>query len=242
MQLLATIASFRLFRFGLLFFLGAPRPRVRLGFLEPSLLFGRSCGGLLGGLARFLFGIDSRLLFLEALLFLAPRRGFLLLLETLLLELCCLDALFFLAPLAVQLGLLFLGLLLENVTLDIRALLADFDIHGARTPLRARKPQLRLRLALQGNATRRRGIGGIARLPVAAPQMGQQFEFCVFANRIVRATDLDASLVKLSYQLVDRYFQYFSKLCNCHISHVLTPRHSALRPAPLPQTSAHAPS
>jgi hypothetical protein len=47
---------------------------------------------------------------------------------------------------------------------------------------------------------------------MSAPQMRQKLKLRVIADRVVRAIDLDASLIKLQQQLVDRYLQYLGKL------------------------------
>src|SRR5690606_20396905 len=117
----------------------------------PCLLLG---GGAGGSLARLLLGLLSGLVFL-ALVFLGPLLLFLLRAQALLLAPLGLEALLLLASLAVELGLLFLRLLLEHVALDVGALAAHFHVDGARAPLCAGQPELRLRLAFQRDAARR---------------------------------------------------------------------------------------
>ncbi len=135
------LAGLRRRRFAL-----ALRHLARLNFGDaPRLLFG-------GALAVFLIAAPPALLFLalavqalllQALVFRALERGLRLLLGL---------------ALPVDLFLLVARLILEHLALDVGALAAHFDIHGARAALGARELQLRLRLAAQRDFARR-GIG-----------------------------------------------------------------------------------
>ncbi len=225
MEFLAAITGLGALRLALVLFfflfLRAPSTSVVFGFLESRLLLGFRRRGLLGCLAGLLLRVDPRLLLLLALLFLAAGRCFLFGNQAFLLELLRLDALFFLAALAIELFLLLLRLLLEHVALDVGALATHLDVNGARTPLGTRQPELGLRLALQRDTPRRSVARRRVLLPVAATQKRQQLELGVLADRVFRAADLDTGLIELRKQLLNRYLQYLGKLCNCDICHTL---------------------
>jgi hypothetical protein len=54
---------------------------------------------------------------------------------------------------------------------------------------------------------------------VSAPQVREQLHLRVVADAIVGALDLDAGLIELHEQPVDRYLQYFGKLGDSYFSH-----------------------
>src|SRR5690606_25747260 len=108
--------------------------------------FGLFARTLLGKLAGLLGLLLPELLFFDT----APVLG----LEPLVLASLGFGALGFrargslgLAPLRFDVFLLLPGLLLQHVALDVRALAAHLDVHGARAALGARELQLALRLA-----------------------------------------------------------------------------------------------
>ncbi|MEZ5459609.1 MAG: hypothetical protein R3E65_09985 [Steroidobacteraceae bacterium] len=124
---------------------------------------------VLGGAARLRLFLDAPpVLGLDALGFAPLGLGTLALRLGLLLDF---------ALLGVDLVLLRLDLLLEHFALDVGPLDAHFDVDGPRASRATREFQLALRLALQRDLAR--GAAGGPRLlglPVAAPQMRQQFE------------------------------------------------------------------
>ncbi len=118
----------------------------------------------------------------------------------------------------VDLLLLMPRLVLEHFALDVGALAAHFDVDGARTPLRARQLQLRLRFAAQGDLARRR-IHLRVVVTVAAPQMRQQLVLRILADHILCAVDLDPGLIELLQQPVHRDFQHLGELSDGNICH-----------------------
>ena len=118
-----------------------------------------------------------------------------------------------LAPLLIDLVLLLARLLLEHVALDVGALLAHLDVDRARAALGARELELALRLALQRDLARR-GIALALAAAVAAAQVRQQLELGIVADAVVGAVDLDAGLIELHEQPVDRHLQDLGKLGN----------------------------
>src|SRR5690606_6236641 len=127
-------------------------------------------------------------------------------------------ALGFLAPtVSVELFLLLARLLLEHVALDVRALAAYFHVDRAGASLAAGKAQLALGLALQRDTSRRRG--GRVLAAVRAPQVSEQLELRVLADLVLSAGDLDACLVELHQQALDRHFQHFGKLRDRYFRH-----------------------
>ena len=165
----------------------------------------------------FLQALAVETLLLEPLMLGALQRGLCLLLRL---------------ALAVQFLLLMARLILEHLALDVGALAAHLDIHGARAALRARELQLRLRFAAQGDLARR-GIDVPVIAAVAAPQMGEQLMLRILADHVLRAVDLDPRLIELLQQPIDRYFQDLGELRDRYICHTAAPK-----PFPLPQTSA----
>ena len=114
-----------------------------------------------------------------------------------------------LAALRLDLVLLLTRLLLQHVALDVRLLLTHLDADRARTALGARELQLALRLALERDLARR------ARRIVAAvgaAQMREQLHLLVVADACVGALHLDARLIELHQQPIDRHLQHFSEL------------------------------
>ena len=199
---------------------------IGVGLLTITLL--GQAPGLLGGLARGRLFLDtSAVLRLEALRLKA------LVLLTVALELC---GLFDLAGLEIGLRRGGACLLFEHIAFDIGAFDTHLDVDRARTPGGTGELDLALLLALQSDLARRGGLVDLlAALPVAATQMRQQLELGVVADPIVRTLDLDARLVELHQQLLDRYFEHLGELGNRYIGH------GYLNRGP-PRTSAHGPS
>jgi hypothetical protein len=54
---------------------------------------------------------------------------------------------------------------------------------------------------------------------MCAPQVRQQLELRIFADRIFRARDLNTGFVKLHEQAFDWYFQDLCKFCDGDIRH-----------------------
>jgi hypothetical protein len=116
-----------------------------------------------------------------------------------------------LAPLGIDLILRNARLFLQHVALDVRLLLTHFDVDRARTTLRARELQLRLRLALQSDLARCSCL--IASLgTVRATQMREELQFRIVSDAIVGPFHLDPRLIELDQQPVDRHLQDFGKL------------------------------
>src|SRR6186713_2577573 len=184
---------------------------LRLGLLACALLFQPTGFFRLLFLGRFVFD-TAAVLRLHALAFLA--RGFLAL------ALGGFRRFLFLA-LFVDCTLRLLVLLFENVALDIGFLVANFDVHRACAPLRARLLELALRFACERDLARRGGTGGLAGLggAVRAAQMREQLELGLVADQRLGAGDLDSRRLELHEQPVDRNLQDFSKLCNGDIGH-----------------------
>ena len=127
-------------------------------------------------------------------------------------------------------------LLFEHITLDVGAFDTHLDVDRARTASGAGELDLALLLALQGDLSRRGGLVDLlAALPVAATQMRQQLELRLVADPVVRTLDLDARLVELHQQLLDRHLEHLGELGNRYIGH------GYLNRGP-PRTSAHGPS
>jgi hypothetical protein len=163
---------------------------------------------------------------------------FLLCLQAFLLALFGVDPLLLFLPLAIELFLLFLCLLLEHIALDVRTLAPHLDIHRTRAALRTGQPQFRLRLALERNATRRTGCSGAFLLAMTAAEVRQKLELRILANRVIRSADLDPGLVELRQQSLNRYLQYVCELFDGDVSHSLTPQISSLRLAAPLRTNA----
>jgi len=135
------------------------------------------CGALalfLGALLRFLVGLLRPALFVlgaAALLGLACLGGLALALLSVALGLrLALDGVARLlvgAAHRVELFLLFACLLLEHVSLDVGALLADFDVDRARAALAAAQLELTRRLAVQRDSARGRFAGVLAAVRLA---------------------------------------------------------------------------
>jgi hypothetical protein len=126
--------------------------------------------------------------------------------------------LFGLALLRIDVFLLLTRLLLQHISLDVRALHAHFHVHGACTALRARELDLALLLALQRDFARRAALFFAAMTP---PQMSKELELRFIAYSSFGAGDLDAGLIELHEQPIDRYFQDLGKLRNSYIGHEL---------------------
>ena len=144
-----------------------------------------------------------------------------------------------LALLRVELLLLCARLLLEHVALDVGALAAHLDVDGARAALVAGELQLALRLALERDLARRAHRRRVV-AAVAAAQVRQQLELRFLADHVLGLDDLDAGLIELREQPVDRHLQHLGKLGNRYFSHTVFLVRSASVPAP--RTSARAPS
>ncbi len=217
------------------------------GLLEDPLALGLLANALrLGARQRVLFGLQRFApLFFRAgtCLFVRDRRAPLLLFRALavlggtLLGLCALAlggrhslaflvlgllsrraCVFLRASDGVDLFLLLAGLLLQHVALDIGALLADLHVHRSGAPLPARQLQLALRLAVQRDAARRRIAGIFAAMRLA--QMRQQLELGVLADDVLPAVDLDARLIELLDESIDRHLQYLREFCDRHFRHL----------------------
>ena len=229
MQFLAAVACLGALRFRLRLFLGATRASIGLGLFQARFFFSRVSNGFLSCPACLFFSILASLLFLLLSFLFSPNRRFLLRLGTLLLASLSLDALFLGTALCIQRFLFFQRLLLEHIPLDVSALAAHLNIDGTRAPLCTRQSQLRLRLSLERNTSRRGSCCRGIVLSVATAQVCQQFELRFIADLCIRTTDLDARFIELRQQLLNRHLQYFSKLSNCHFSHTLTPHSRRLR-------------
>jgi hypothetical protein len=120
--------------------------------------------------------------------------------------------------LPINLLLLMPRLVLEHLALDVGALAAHFDVHGTRTSLRACELELRLRLAPQRDLARRR-IGLCVLAAVAAAQVRQQLMLRILADHVLRAVDLDAGLIELLQQPVDRDLQHLGELRDRYVCH-----------------------
>src|SRR6185437_4403578 len=169
-------------------------PRRLAGLGRGSLAF------TLGHLASLYFGGTARLLFRRPLAVLFVAAAPALFLDTLAVQPLLLQPLVLRAlqrrlglllgfALPVDFFLLVAGFILEHFALDVGALAAHFDIDGAGTALGARKLQLRLRLAPQGDLARS-GVGLQVVMAVAAAQVGQQLMFRILADHGLRAVDL----------------------------------------------------
>ena len=142
-----------------------------------------------------------------------------------------------LTPLGVDLILMVTGLFFQNITLDVRFLLANFDVHRTSATLHAGQLELALRLALERDFARR--SIAVVTTSVSTTQMSQQFEFRIIADASVGSVHFDACLVELHEQPIDRHFQDFCELGNCYFCHRL------LNPpclTGLPRTNGHVPS
>jgi hypothetical protein len=126
-----------------------------------------------------------------------------------------------LATLQVDLVLMLAGLLFEHIPFDVSCLAANLDVDHASATLRAGHLQIALRLTLERDLAR--GGVAISLAPVAAAQMRKQFELRIVADSIVRAGDLDAGLIELHEQPIDRHLQDFGELCNCDFCHRALP-------------------
>ncbi len=206
---------------------GLGRDALLLG-LPPSLGVGLG----LAFLGLLLLGLAARLLLaLGGLAALALETLRLLALLALFLGPRLLD----LATLGVELLLLLACLLLEHVALDVRALLPDLDVDGARAPLAAREPELALRLAAQRDA-RGRGVVGVL-APVRTAQVRQQLELGVLADDVVGAGDLDAGLVELVDEAINRDLEGLGEFRDFYLRHGA----SSLKPAARSRTSGPEP-
>ncbi len=175
---------------------------------------------LFGLPARIFLRLLPRLLFLDAaaVFGLEPLAFAALRLDALGLPL---HGLFGLAALLVDLVLLLARLLLEHVALDVGAFAADLHIDGPGAALDARQLQLALGLALESDLAGR-GIA-VVLAPVAAPQMRQQLELRIVADAVVGTRHLDACLVELHEQPVDRHLQHLGELRNRYFCHGQNP-------------------
>ena len=244
MQFFSTVTRLRTvgLRLGLFLFLCPTGACVSFGLLQPGLLFCGRSGRLFRLGASFVFCTLGSQRFFRARFFLAFRGGNFLSLDALFFSCLGSETLFRFLALTIQRVLLILRLLLENIALDVGALLANLNADRSGSSLGTGQAKLGRRFSLKRNSPWRRRSGGRIVLAVTATQVSQQFQFRIFTDFVIRSLDLNASLVKLRKQLVDRNLQYFSKLCNCHISHILTPQTKAVTPVAPLRTSAHVPS
>jgi hypothetical protein len=205
---------------------GAPLVLLALAG-APCLIVARA---LLGRAACVLLGAAACLFLLDAaaVLGLEPFA-----LAPLGLQLLMLEAHGLLGLVAPVIELVLLGarLLLEHVALDVVAGAANLDTHGAGAPLGAGELELALRLALEGDLARRAVALGLA--AVAAAQVRQELQLGIVADAILGPFDLDAGLIELHQQPVDRHLEDLRELGNGHFRHRFKPRS---------RTTGHAPS
>ncbi len=117
-----------------------------------------------------------------------------------------------------------LDLLLEYVALHVGTLHAHLDVDGTRTTGTAGELNFALLLALQRDLARRcHGAGFLAGLPVTTAQMTQQLELGLVADLVGRSCHLDAGLIELHEQLLDRNLQHLGELGNCYVCHLSRP-------------------
>ena len=84
----------------------------------------------------------------------------------------------------------------------------------------------------------RRGVAVRRSRPCAAAQVRQQLHLRVVADASLGAVDLDARLVELRQQPLDRDLQYLGKLSNRHFRHTLLDPQALAGPL---RTNARAP-
>ena len=138
----------------------------------------------------------------------------------------------------IELILLGARLLLQHVALDVVACAAHLDVHRAGPSLVARQLQLALRLALEGDLARRSVTVRVA-ATVAAAQVSKELELRVVGDTRIGSRHLDARLIELRQQPVDRHLEHLGKLGNGHFRHILR---FLVRISYPPRTTAHAPS
>jgi len=138
----------------------------------------------------------------------------------------------------IDLVLLGARLFLEHVALDVVARAAHLDAHGTGAPLVARELQLALGLALERDLAWRAIAAGIL-AAMRATQVREEFQLRIVGNARVGSGHLDARLVELRQQPVDRHLQHLGKLRNGHFRHKLR---FLVGISYRPRTTAHAPS
>ena len=111
-------------------------------------------------------------------------------------------------------------LFLDHRTVEVRLLATHLDRDRAGPALRRGELDLLLRLALQRDLARSRGI---LLATVRAAQVRQEVHLGFVADDVVRAADPDAGLAELHEQLLDRNLQDLGELRDRHFCHVIRP-------------------
>src|SRR5690606_8684335 len=118
--------------------------------------------------------------------------------------------------LAILLLVLHARLLFEDAAVQVGLLATHLHVDGARAALGRCNLDLALRLALESDFAGR----GRFTAPVRAAQECQQLHLGVVADGVLGAGHVDARLIELREQALDRHLQHLGKLANRHIRHV----------------------